>query len=282
MSQTNISPRPTDPGIVPLSVIGAALTDVGAVRASNEDSVGFVMPDEVRVLREKGVLAVVADGMGGHEGGEVASSMAVHRVTEAYYRSAVDPQESLLRAFALANREIYDYARSHSKLAGMGATCTAVAVVNGLAYSAHVGDSRVYLIRGDQIYCMTEDHSATMELVRQGKLTLAEARTHEERNVILRAVGTREELDVSRWTTPFPMRRDDRLLLCSDGLLERIEEPEMAAVAGARLPEPACRELIRLSLERSCSDNVSVAILQLCGLQPPAGPKATREVSVQS
>jgi PPM family protein phosphatase len=282
MSQANFVPRPTDPGIVPLSVIGAALTDVGAVRTSNEDSVGFVMPDEMRLLREKGVLAVVADGMGGHEGGEVASGIAVKCVTEAYYATPGDPQESLLRAFELANREIYEYARTHSKLTGMGTTCTAVAVINGLAYSAHVGDSRVYLIRGGQSYCMTEDHSATMELVKKGVLTLAEARTHEDRNVILRAVGTRSELEVARWTTPFPMRRDDRLLLCSDGLLERVEESEYAMIAGSRLPEPACKELIRLALERTSSDNVSVAILQLCGPQSSPGPKATREVSIQS
>jgi PPM family protein phosphatase len=282
MSQTNIVPRPTDPGIVPLTVIGSALTDTGAVRASNEDSVSLTVPNDIRLLREKGALAVVADGMGGHEGGEVASGMAVKFVAEVYYATAADPQLSLLRAFEVANREIYEYARKHSKLSGMGTTCTAVAVVNGLAYSAHVGDSRAYLVRGEQAYCMTEDHSATMELVKKGMITLAEAKNHEERNVILRAVGTREELEVSRWTTPFPMRRDDRFLLCSDGLYERIDEQEFASVAVAHSPEAACRELIRLAIERVSSDNVSVAILQLCGPQPAPAGKATREVGVQS
>jgi PPM family protein phosphatase len=282
MSQPDSVPRPTDPGIVPLTVIGSALTDTGAVRASNEDSVSLTVPTDLRLLREKGALAVVADGMGGHEGGEVASRIAVKRVAEAYYAAAADPQQSLLRAFEQANREIYDYARKHSKLTGMGTTCTAVAIVNGLAYSAHVGDSRAYLIRRGGIYCMTEDHSATMELVKKGLITLAEARNHEERNVILRAVGTREELEVARWTTPFPMRRDDRFLLCSDGLYEKIEEQEFADVAAAHAPAAACRELIRMSFERASSDNASVAILQLCGPEAAPGGKTTREVVVQS
>jgi protein phosphatase len=280
MPQTNLA-RPTDPGIVPLSVSASSLTDVGAVRTSNEDSVTVMVPIELGQLREKGVLAVVADGMGGHEGGEVASGIAIAAVGDGYYKAAGGPQESLLRAFEDANHRIYEHARKHSKLAGMGTTCTAVAVVNGLAYSAHVGDSRAYLVRGGDIYCMTEDHSATMELVKQGMLTLSEARSHDERNVILRAMGTRPDLEVARWSTPFPMRVDDRLLLCSDGLYEKLEDHELAEIATSRVPEEACRELIRLAIERVSSDNVSVAILQLCG-PPGSAPNATREAGVLS
>jgi protein phosphatase len=94
-------------------------------------------------------------------------------------------------------------------------------------------------------------------------LTLAEARNHEDRNVILRAMGTRPEVEVALWTTPFPLRQDDRLLLCSDGLYERLEDRELASVASSRAPAEACRELIRIAIERVSSDNVSVAILQL-------------------
>ena len=281
MQQQNTAPKPTDPGIIPLTVTGAALTDVGAVRTSNEDSVTMVLPEDVRRLSEKGVLAVVADGMGGHEGGEVASGFATSTVSTAYYGASTPPQKSLLQAFEAANRKIYDYARQNPRLIGMGTTCTAVAVVNGLAYSAHVGDSRLYLIRGENIYCMTEDHSATMEMVKSGMITRSEARSHEERNVILRAMGTRSALEVACWSTPFPMRGGDRLLLCSDGLYEQIEDAELASVARAHPPEPACRELIRLAIERASSDNVSAVILQLCGPGAPP-PKATKEAGVQS
>jgi PPM family protein phosphatase len=277
---TNSVARPTNPGFAPLTVLGSSLTDVGAVRTSNEDNVSVVIPQDLRQLRERGVLAVVADGMGGHEGGEVASGIATARVGERYYKEAGDPQQSLLRAFESANRDIYEHARKHNKLAGMGTTCTAVAVVNGMAYSAHVGDSRVYLIRGERIYCMTEDHSATMEMVKQGMLTLAEARHHEERNVILRAMGTRPQLEVALWTTPFPLRTDDRLLLCSDGLYEKLEDRELASVASSHGPDEACRELIRIAIERVSSDNVTVAILQLGGASSGAALKPTRDGSV--
>jgi PPM family protein phosphatase len=253
----------TDPEIVPLTVIASALTDTGATRPSNEDSVVLVVPDDTGTLLAKGVLAVVADGMGGHEGGEVASEIAVRRVKEVYYATPSDPQASLLKAFAAANFEIYEYARKKSKLAGMGTTCTAVAVINGSAYSAHIGDSRAYLIRRGQAYCMTEDHSATMELVKRGMLTLAEARAHEDRNVILRAMGTHPEVEVSKWSSPFPMHPGDRLLLCSDGLHEMIEADELASVAESDEPEAACRALIRLAVERQCSDNVTAVILHL-------------------
>jgi len=282
MPQGNTVPRPTDPGIIPLTVIGAALTDVGAVRKSNEDSVAMVVPEQIRDLGEKGVLAVVADGMGGHEGGEVASGIATSRVSEMYYSAPGTPQECLLKAFEAANRQIYEHAHKNPKLTGMGTTCTAVAVVNGLAYSAHVGDSRAYLIRDDQIYCMTEDHSATMEMVKKGMITLSEARSHEERNVILRAMGTRSELDVACWSTPFPMRTGDRLLLCSDGLYEQIEDRELADIVRAHPPEQACRELIRVAIERASSDNASAVVLQLCGPGAPSLLKATREVKVAS
>ena len=235
------------------------------MRATNEDSVVVVVPEDVQRVREKGVLAVVADGMGGHAGGEVASSIATARVTEAYYAAPGPPQQSLLVAFDLANRQIYDLARRSRGLAGMGTTCTAVAVVNGLAYSAHVGDSRAYLIRDGQIYCMTEDHSVTGQMVKRGILTRAQAREHEERHVILRAMGTHTELEADCWNPPFPVRSGDRLLLCSDGLCERIEDRELAAIASGREPEPACRELIRIAVERVSSDNVSAAVLQLRG-----------------
>jgi protein phosphatase len=219
--------------------------------------------------------------MGGHEGGEVASGIATSGVSETYYGASGSPQQCLLKAFETANRKIYDQARKNPHLTGMGTTCTAIVVVNGLAYSAHVGDSRAYLIRGADIYCMTEDHSATMEMVKNGMITLAEARSHEERNVILRAMGTRSELEVACWSTPFPMRGDDRILLCSDGLYEQIEDQELASIARTRAPEQACRELIRVAIERASSDNVSAVILQLVGPGAPSPIKATREVGVR-
>jgi PPM family protein phosphatase len=173
--------RPTDPGLTPLTVSTGFLTDTGPTRASNEDSVAVVSPSDIGALLTKGILALVADGMGGHEGGEVASAIAAHRVPEIYYGGKAGPQESLLAAFEAANHDIFEVARKNGKLTGMGTTCTAVAIVNGMAYLAHAGDSRAYLLRGGQIYCMTEDHSATMAMVKQDRDGLPVSGEHRKR-----------------------------------------------------------------------------------------------------
>ncbi|MDX2153442.1 MAG: PP2C family serine/threonine-protein phosphatase [Bryobacteraceae bacterium] len=238
------------------------LTDVGKVRTSNEDSAAVVHPDEPAQLRSKGVLVIVADGMGGHEGGEVASRTATERVADVYYHSDRPPQQALVDAFLAANQEIRDRAKRDKHLTGMGTTCTAVAAINGLVYSAHVGDSRVYLIRGQQAYRMTEDHSAPMALVQKGLLTLAQASHHEDRNVILRAMGTYDKLEVSTWKEPFPLRPGDRMVLCSDGFHDSVADEEIGALASRHNSAPeSCRALLDLALQRDGADNITVAVL---------------------
>ena len=155
------------------------LTDRGHVRAINEDSAAVVVPSGPAVLHGKGVLAIVADGMGGHEAGEIASGLAVATVIDRFYASRDDAQLALVDAFLAANTAILERARRDRKMAGMGTTCTAAVVLDGLVYTAHVGDSRIYLIRDGRAYRMTQDHSATMEMVNQGLITLAEANHHE-------------------------------------------------------------------------------------------------------
>ena len=124
---------------------------------------------------------IVADGMGGHEAGELASRMTVDRMRSFYYDAAGDPGSALTGALDEANREVLRHARIHPHLTGMGTTCTAIAVVNGCTWLAHVGDTRLYLVRDGSAYRMTQDHSATMDLVKRGLLTLAQADRHPER-----------------------------------------------------------------------------------------------------
>jgi len=273
--------RSTDAGISACVVEASVLSETGPHRQSNEDCGRVVQPSGGDQAARKGVLAIVADGMGGHEGGEVASEMATRIVGDTYISSRHKPEDALVEAFQAANREIFDLSRRHTQLAGMGTTCTAVAVVDGVAYSAHVGDSRAYLVRNGQIYRMTEDHSATMQMVKQGLITLAEARTHENRNVILRAVGTHEEIEVATWDVPFTLRPGDRLVLCSDGLHDVLEDSEICRLAAAVRAEAACRQMLTLAVDRKCTDNVTVAVIvvhdaaQING----AGLKATREAS---
>lgn len=240
------------------------LTDRGRVRAINEDSAAVVVPSDPAILNGKGVLAVVADGMGGHEAGEIASALAVTTVSEHFYQSRQAPQQALIEAFLAANAAILAHARRDRKSAGMGTTCTAAVISNGLAYTAHVGDSRIYLIRAGRAYRMTQDHSATMEMVNQGLITLAEANHHEERNVILRAMGTHEKLDVATWSEPFPLHPGDALMICSDGLYETIDDDEFGRICGGgNTPEQACAELIQVAAGRDGTDNVTVAVIRV-------------------
>ncbi len=260
--------KPTRDARLPsvLQVDAGWRSDKGAVRETNEDSAIIVVPSDPDTLDEKGVLALIADGMGGHEGGEIASSTVVEMVPEFYYGDERFTEGRLVQAVEEANRAIYERGRADRMLAGMGTTCTALVLRQGLAYAAHVGDSRIYLVRAGSAYRMTEDHSATMQLVNKGLLTLAEASRHEDRNVILRAVGTQEKVDVETWRSPFPVRNGDAFLLCSDGLHEALSDDEIANYCSSmESVERTCEAMIGEALARQCSDNVSVAILRVLG-----------------
>ena len=246
-------------------VVVGMLSDVGCVRELNEDSGTYVQPDDPELLRKKGVLIVVADGMGGHSAGEVASGLAVDVITRAYYEDGGDPRSALERAFHEANDAIYRAAEKDASRNGMGTTCTALVLQNGTAISAHVGDSRLYLVREGSIYLMTEDHSAVMEMVKAGLITLEQARHHPEKNVILRAMGSHAEVEVTTWQEPFPVRAGDRFLLCSDGLYDLVEDDEIKRIVMLSAPLAACENLIALAKERGGHDNITVGIV---GLKP--------------
>ena len=238
-------------------------SDVGCVRELNEDSGTYIQPDDPELLRSKGLLIVVADGMGGHSAGEVASRLAVDVVARAYYEDGGDARSALEKAFHEANREIHKAAENDASKNGMGTTCTALVLQNGTAISAHVGDSRLYLIREGSIYLMTEDHSAVMEMVKAGLITLEQARHHPEKNVILRAMGSHAEVEVTTWQEPFPVRAGDRFLLCSDGLYDLVEDEEIKGIVMLGAPQTACESLIALAKERGGHDNITVGIVSL-------------------
>ena len=251
------------PGAV--NAVVGMLSDVGCVRELNEDSGTYVQPADPDLLHDKGLLVVVADGMGGHTAGEVASKLAVEVVARAYYEDGRDPRSALERAFHQANKAIYDAAEKDASQSGMGTTCTALVLQNGTAISAHVGDSRLYLVRDGSIYLMTEDHSAVMEMVKAGLITLEQARHHPEKNVILRAMGSHAEVEVTTWEEPFPVRAGDRFLLCSDGLYDLVEDDEIKRIVMLSDPQTACENLITLAKERGGHDNITVGIV---GLNP--------------
>lgn len=264
-------------------IAACVVSDVGKVRAINEDSGLFVQPVDETERRERGVLALVADGMGGHAAGELASRLAVETIPRAYYAAEGEPGAALSAAFQEANRAIFERAGREPHLAGMGTTSVALALCGGDAHAASVGDSRLYLIRGGQIYQMTEDDSAASELVTQGQISRADARMHPSRNVILQALGTHATVSVHNWPRPFPVRVDDTFVLCSDGLTDLATDDEIRAATHDRHEADACRALIDLAHQRGGYDNITVAIVRVLPVQtgestvPP-----TREIAVQS
>jgi len=263
-------------------IVASVRTDKGCVRETNEDSGRMVRPSDPALLRERGVLVVVADGMGGHSAGEVASRMAVELVGRLYYQTAGDAQEALSGAVAEANRQIYAASQDGEDHQGMGTTCTALALRGGAAFAAHVGDSRLYMLRGGQIYQLTEDDSHVMELVRHGLISKEEARTHEDKNVILRALGTAPEVEVSA-VSPLETRAGDFYLLCSDGLHDLVRDEEIARVVSeAADVHAAAEQLVALAKERGGHDNITVGIVGLASpgasLPQPENMRATREV----
>ena len=256
-------------------IVASVQTDKGCVREANEDSGRFVRPSDPALLRRKGALMIVADGMGGHSAGEVASQMAVELVSRLYYEAPGDDAPgALAAAVAEANRRIHAAAAADEAKRGMGTTCTALALREGGAFAAHVGDSRLYLLRGGGVYQLSEDHSHVMELVRHGLLTKEEARHHEDKNVILRALGTTPEVEVSA-VAPLRVEAGDHFLLCSDGLHDLVADEEIGrVVAEAGDEHAACEQLIALAKERGGHDNITVG---LAGVVPQGTAAAGAE-----
>lgn len=267
---------------VEYEVTAALRTDPGCLRESNEDSVRYTRPADPSVRARKGVLAVVADGMGGHSGGEVASRIATDVINSVYYETDGDGTDALNKALSEANQQIYQAAVADKELNGMGTTCVALAVQDGSAHCAYVGDSRIYLIRGSELYLMTEDHSAVMEMVHMGLITVAEARHHEDKNVIIRALGSQPDIEVSTWQEPFPVREGDMFLLCSDGLHDLVEDDDIKRVMLGGDLDSSCDNLITLAKERGGYDNVTVGILSITKAGNPEtnAVRETREVEI--
>jgi serine/threonine protein phosphatase PrpC len=253
---------PAAPAAEPERPQASLASDVGCHRELNEDS-GRIVWAAAGKHGDRGLLVVVADGMGGHQAGEVASRTAVETIELEYPRAKGTPGQALEQAFRKAHRRIRQLTEGNAAMAGMGTTCTAVAIVGSGAWAAHVGDSRLYLVRGEDIYQLSEDHTQCMDMVRQGLMTLEQARHHEDRSVLVRAMGTRQELAIMSWPEPMAVKPNDRFLLCSDGLHDLVADMEMRDVVQGASPEEACRKLVTMAKERGGYDNITVAVIAI-------------------
>jgi PPM family protein phosphatase len=243
-----------------LTVRVGAATDTGPVREQNEDAVLISEPDP-QLLETNGLLLAVADGMGGYQRGEVASRIAVETLREVYYESPLDENEipdRLKRAFRTANERIFEDGSAEGQQNMMGTTLVAAVVKENDLTLANVGDSRGYLVRAGRANQITQDHSLVAEQVAAGAMTQEEARESQHRNIITRALGHRNRVDVDI----FEMRllADDRLVLTSDGLHDYVTEEDLATIPISRSADDAARELIALAIENQTNDNVSVLV----------------------
>ena len=239
-----------------------ALTDIGNERENNEDCVGFSYESS------NALVLVVADGVGGYEGGEQASRMAVD-VTLASYREQgveVSPEKRLYRAAQQANIEIYDRAIVVTELRSMSTTLTAVAIEEGMLHAAHVGDSRLYLVRGGKVTQVTKDHTIIAERVRQKRMSAEKARQHPDRGTLTRSLGRELIAAVDRIT--LPVESGDVLVLCTDGMYNILEESEFVELTAEGSAEVIARRLIDTANEKGTYDNLSAVVCRIVGELP--------------
>lgn len=232
------------------------MSDKGNIRSLNEDYAGFIENEQYKIY-------VVADGMGGHNAGEVASEMAVKSIIE-YISKNHDMDEcvSLLKESILfANKKIYDYASSNEKLNGMGTTVTACLVKDKKAYVANVGDSSCFLVRDDKISKITKDHSLVQELLDLGTISEEEAFNHPKKNIITRAVGTSEDLLIDVFD--FSLNSTDIVMICTDGLTNEIQKSEIVSILNtSNSIDEASEKFICCAKNNGGRDNITVLLFR--------------------
>lgn len=239
----------------------SSMTDTGKVRRYNEDSIrsGFYSPEAV--------WAVVCDGMGGAAGGYKASSTAadvIEKKVKMCHRENMklsSVQNMLLSAITTANVEVYDCSRENTELEGMGTTVVAAVVENGSCCIAHAGDSRAYLIGSDSIQQITKDHSLVQQMYDKGEISASEMKNHPVKNVITRALGVDERIEIDFNVEPFSYSQI--LLLCSDGLSNYVDESEMLALSQQSPFEDFAQKLVNAANRNGGGDNISVVAI-LC------------------
>lgn len=238
-----------------------AETDTGLVRQENEDSLLLHVPAEKEQLEKKGVLAIVADGVGGGNSGKTASSLAVTEIREHYYVfPAGHPLVALKQSMMAAHREILARSRQDRSLERMATTCTAFLMIGNDAFVCHAGDSRAYLLRDGSLRQLTEDHTLVNRLLRDGLLSFDAAQSHPQRNIIVKALGSDQELEPE--TLHLEIEENDIILLCSDGLHGLVPDGTIASTLGSLPLQQAGKTLITLAKQAGGTDNITVILLR--------------------
>jgi serine/threonine protein phosphatase PrpC len=241
----------------------ASVSDIGFRRRNNQDSYAVRICSDAEIWREHGHLLMVADGMGGHAVGELASKIAADTVCHTFFKIRnTEVPDALKQALETANAAINERGSLNRDFARMGTTCTALVLCPQGAVIGHVGDSRLYRVRGDRIDQLTADHSVQWELMRQGRLRPDEVFLHESRHVITRSLGPEPVVQVDI-EGPYAVMPGDVYLICSDGLTGHVQDAEIGIIASELPPQEACRMLVNLANLRGGSDNVTVVIARV-------------------
>jgi len=242
----------------------ASLTDVGCQRENNEDRYSYWEPASDEDFRVKGRLAIVADGMGGYEGGQEASRIAVESIEEIYSTNpAGDPRTVLVDAFHEAHRRIQEHAHKHPALHNMGTTCTSMVLLGNQLYFAHVGDSRLYLVRGGKISRVTTDHSYVSRLVEHGVIRAEDAEKHPQRHILTSALGAGSDVSPDVPEEPIALLAGDVLVLCTDGLWGVVGDTHVQTAAASKKLSDACHDLVERAKELGGPDNITLQMLRL-------------------
>ena len=240
----------------PMSATG--ITDVGVVRSSNEDSFAVLLGKDAPI---GDALLAVADGMGGHSAGEIASRMALDLLRYELSNASSPTEESLHRVVLLANEGVYSESTMESDLRGMGTTLVAGLLARGVLLICNIGDSRAYLLRSGELERLTIDHSWVSEMVAQGSLTPEQASTHPRRNILTRALGIGEYVQTDM--TRVVLRQGDRILLCSDGLHGMVNDSTISEILRKKSLKKVARELVKMAKCAGGDDNITVIVAQM-------------------
>ena len=221
------------------------LTDLGNIRTNNEDAGLYLRVADAGIAHEKGCILMVADGMGGHAAGEVASKMATEIISREYFKnSGTDIEKTLAKVFTLANKNILAAASADTSKKGMGTTCTALVVAGNQVYYGHVGDSRAYVVKNKKIARITTDHTYVQELIKTGDITAAEAENHPQRNILTNAMGTKPQIRVDTGKCDFFLEENDLLMICSDGLYEYLDDAAIQDLINNYSMQEAAEQMI--------------------------------------
>ncbi len=241
------------------------MTDVGMRRANNQDSLAVMIASDLESWRSRGHVFVVADGMGAHAAGELASKMAADGIPHNYYKLREDaPPDALRKSIREVNDQIHRRGQANAEFHGMGTTASVLTILPQGALVAHVGDSRIYRVRAGRLEQLTFDHSLVWEMAASGQIPKDAAPNLVPKNIITRSLGPHKEVKVDV-EGPYPLEVGDTFLLCSDGLTGQVKDEEIGAILTALPPAEAGQVLIDLANLRGGPDNITVLIIRVTG-----------------